>query len=367
MDTQNLAEKSAKKPLVSVIVPARNEEANLDRCLRTLVMQAGVPFEILVVDDGSTDGTRRIAESFSRVKQCPVVTTNDLSEVRVMTAPALISGWTGKCNALVEAVRQSRGEWLLFTDADTEHLPGSLAAALDEVQQADAAMLSYSPEQKLSGLTQSLVMPVIFGELATTYRPREVSDPNSPIAAANGQYILIRRSLYDRVGGHAAVCGELLEDVALARNVKRAGARMVFRLGRGRVNAYMYRDAAEMEQGWTKNLALLFPHAQNLASRRMFEFVALLVLPVLAMADFAFGARMPGYAAIAASLLVWWRYYVRVSRAHFGPLLTFAGVLGLPIFAHLLRRSARAHAEHKVEWKGRTYGEQQQSAPTAAA
>lgn len=366
MDTQNLAENNSEKPLVSVIVPARNEEANLERCLRTLVTQAGVPFEILVVDDGSTDGTRRIADSFSRVKRCPGVTTNDLSVVRVMDAPTLLPGWTGKCNALVEGVRQSRGEWLLFTDADTEHLPGSLAASLQEAQQANVAMLSYSPEQKLSGLTQSLVMPVIFGELASSYRPREVSDLNSPVAAANGQYILIRRDLYDEVGGHAAVCGELVEDIALARNVKRSGARMLFRLGAERVRAHMYRDAAEMQRGWTKNLALLFPYAQNLASRRIFEFVALLVLPVLAIADFVFDTRIPGFAAIAAALLIWWRYYSRVSRAHFGPALTFASVFGLPIFAHLLRCSVQAHAEHRVEWKGRTYGEQQNSTPTAA-
>ena len=366
MESQNITENGAKAPLVSVIVPARNEEANLERCLRTLVLQEGVPFEVIVVDDGSTDGTRRIAESFSRVKQCPMVVTKELSDVRVIDAPALLPGWTGKCNALVEGVRQSRGEWLLFTDADTEHLPDSLAAALQEAQAANASMLSYSPEQRLCGVTQKLVMPVIFGELATTYRPREVSNASSPAAAANGQYILIRRDVYDKVGGHVAVCGELLEDVALARNVKHSGARMVFRLGTGRVRAYMYRDGREMEQGWTKNLALLFPHALGLASRRMLEFVALLVLPVLTVAYLALGIRTPGIAAAAASLFLWWRYCWRVSHAHFGPWLTIAGVFGLPIFAHLLRRSVHAHAEHKVEWKGRTYGEPKRSTPTAA-
>ena len=142
---------------------------------------------------------------------------------------------------------------------------------------------------------------------------------------------------------------------------------MIFRLGTGRVRAYMYRDAAEMEQGWTKNLALLFPHAQNLASRRMFEFVALLVLPMLACADFLFGVRIPGFAAAVAALFVWWRYYGRVGRAHFGPLLTMVAVFGLPVFAHLLRRSLQAHAQKKVEWKGRTYGEKERSTPTAAA
>jgi GT2 family glycosyltransferase len=263
-------------------------------------------------------------------------------------------------------VRQSSGEWLLFTDADPEHLPDSLAASLAEARKADAAMLSYSPEQQLSGVLQRLVMPLVFGELAANYRPREVSDPKSAVAAANGQYILIRRDVYDRVGGHRAVASDLLEDVALARNVKKSGARIMFRLGVGRVRAHMYSNAQEMQRGWTKNLSLLFPDALRLAIQRMFEFFALLLLPTLAIADFAFGARTPGYVAAAAALLLWWRYYARVSRAHFGPALTIAAVFGLPAFARLLRESVKAHSEHRVEWKGRKYGAPPQHTPTAA-
>src|SRR5229473_4807422 len=197
------------RPTVSVIVPARNEEACLDPCLRSLVAQAGVTFEIIVVDDHSTDRTRDIARSFAD------------PPVRVVEARPLPAGWTGKNNAVTAGSQASRGEWLLFTDADTIHRPGSLARTLAEAKRQGAAMLSYSPEQVVESFWEKAVMPVIFAELAASFRPSQVSDPNSPAAAANGQYILIAREAYDAVGGHAAIAANLLEPVPLARAPRR--------------------------------------------------------------------------------------------------------------------------------------------------
>src|ERR1700758_3561356 len=162
---------------VSVIVPARNEEASLGACLESLAGQTGVGFEIIVADDGSNDRTRQIALSFPGVQVVDPGTPPD--------------GWTGKNHAITAAVRQARGEWLLFTDADTVHLPGSLAPALSEAKGQRVGVLSYSPEQEVHGLWEKAVMPVIFAELAATYRPSQVSDRSSPAAAANGQYMLV--------------------------------------------------------------------------------------------------------------------------------------------------------------------------------
>src|SRR5271167_4732940 len=169
-------------PEVSVIVPARNEEARLGDCLRTLVGQAGPSYEIIVVDDHSTDGTRAIAESFP---------------VRVVAADPLTEGWSGKCNAAWSGARVARGQWLLFTDADTKHAANSIASGFQEAKENEADLLSYSPKQEVGSLAERALMPVIFAELATTYPPKEVSDPASPVAAANGQYLLIRREVYD--------------------------------------------------------------------------------------------------------------------------------------------------------------------------
>src|SRR5579862_3563909 len=200
------ARDTANDPLtVSVIVPARNEEATLSDCLTSLLAQQGVAFEIIVIDDHSTDRTSEIASSFSG------------SGVKLIHAPELPAGWTGKNNAVAAGARIARGEWLLFTDADTVHLPGSLARSIEEAKRQKAALLSYSPEQIAKSFWEKAVMPVIFAELAASFRPSQVSNPNSTAAAANGQYILIAREAYNAVGGHAAIAGNLLEDVALAR------------------------------------------------------------------------------------------------------------------------------------------------------
>src|ERR1700747_1341954 len=169
----------SRRPSVSVIVPARNEEASLRACLESLLVQVGIEFEIIVVDDGSTDGTRAIAQSFP--------------DVRVITPGRLPPGWTGKNNAVAAGAREARGEWLLFTDADTVHKPGSLARAVAEADQHGATLLSYSPEQEVHGFWEKAVMPVIFAELAATYPPTKVNDPASRLAAANGQYLMISR------------------------------------------------------------------------------------------------------------------------------------------------------------------------------
>ncbi len=233
------------QPLVSVIVPARNEEASLADCLHSLTTQTGVLFEIIVVDDHSTDCTREVAASFPGVK--------------VIEAGPLPAGWTGKNNAVTAGAQAARGAWLLFTDADTVHLPGSLAAALKEAQENGAEMLSYSPEQIAVTFWEMATLPVVFAELARQYSPSKVSDPASTLAAANGQYILIRRDTYEAVGGHGAIAGDILEDVALARAVKSSGRRIRFRYGANAVRTRMYRNYRQLRDGWTKNLALLFP------------------------------------------------------------------------------------------------------------
>ncbi len=244
---------------MSVIVPARNEEVCLGACLDSLLAQTGVDFEIIVVDDQSTDRTREIAAS--------------RAGVRVIEAGPLAEGCSGKCNAAQSGADVAGGAWLLFTDADTVHLPGSLERSLREAREHAVALLSYSPAQEVHGLVENAVMPVIYAELAATYRPQDVCDPASAVAAANGQYLLITRAAYDAVGGHAAVSHTLLEDVALARAVKRSGRKLRFRFGSDAVRTRMYRTWRDLRDGWTKNLALLFPQTLRLAAIRGIEFL----------------------------------------------------------------------------------------------
>jgi len=329
-------------PEVSIIVPARNEEASLGDCLDSLTAQTGVPFEIIMVDDGSTDRTREIALSFAGVRVIPA---------RPLHEDEAGKAWTGKNNAVIAGAKEASAQWLLFTDADTVHQPRSLERALTEARKERADLLSYSPQQVVVTFAERAVMPVIFAELAARYPPRKVRDQNSGVAAANGQYILVRRAAYDAIGGHAAVVTEILEDVALARLFRNAGQRVYFRYGADAVRTRMYRNWAQLSEGWTKNLALLFPNPGRLALHSVFSWFA----AWFAIGIAASGARSHHFVWIAAAAL-WLLVYRRIRTAHFTTVNNLLAIaVGLPMFAYLLLRSKNAHAKGQVSWKGRAY------------
>jgi hypothetical protein len=199
-------------------------------------------------------------------------------------------------------------------------------------------------------------MPVVFAELARTYRPADVCHPDSPAAAANGQYLLVRRDAYDAVGGHSAVLSCLLEDVELARLLKRAGYRLHFRFGGDAVRTRMYRSFHQLAEGWTKNLALLFPSPERLASRRLLEFLLISGAGALALTAAVRKRRTTAAARAIVSAAAYARFYSRIRRAHFTWDTNLAALFGLPVFAYLLLRSQRSHRRGTVAWKGRTYG-----------
>jgi len=332
----------APSPEVSIIVPARNEEASLGACLESLSTQTGVTFEIIVVDDDSTDCTREIAESFARVR---VISPDPLRE-----NPAGKTS-TGKNRALITGVKEARAQWLLFTDADTVHLPGSLARALNEAEREQADLLSYSPEQVVVTFAEKAVMPVIFAELAARYPPHKVRDQASEIVAANGQYILVRRAAYDAVGGHAGVATEILDDVALARLFRDVGYRVYFRYGRDAVRTRMYRTWPQLREGWTKNLALLFPRARFLVFQSLLWWLAAWSALIIAASGVA-----SGHFLWIAFTALWLFPYRRIHQAHFATATNLAAIaFGPPIFAYLLMRSKKAHSSGHVSWKGRLH------------
>lgn len=334
---------------LSVIVPARNEQDCVGECLRSLVAQSeegwrlGREWEILLVDDHSTDATREIADG--------------VTGVTVLDAPKLERGWTGKANAVWAGAQAARGEWLLFTDADTVHEPGSASRAVVEAERHQVALLSYSPRQIVRGFWQRALMPLVFSELAMTYPPAKVSDPESHLAAANGQYLLMRRNVYFANGGHEAVKDAVLEDVELARLVKRRRQGLRFRYAAEAVSTRMYRTLGAMVEGWTKNLALLFGSPVAIAAWRVLDFLLLFGLPVLGVWVYAVSTRRILWVIV---LLLWlrtlWRFYSRVAKSNFSAGNCALSPLALPLFAALLYRSWFHHTVTKrVSWKGREY------------
>jgi len=340
--------------LVSIIVPARNEEANIERVLRSLAVQERVR-EIIVADDKSEDRTAEILEAMKA----------EMPLLRVLRIDSLPEGWLGKTYAVSVAAREAAGDWLLFTDADTEHLPGSLSALLERAEREEADLLSLSPGQITPTWWEKAVIPLVYVSLARLYRFEDVSNPRSPAAAANGQYLLIRRAVYERVGGHEAIRNEVLEDVELAKRVKAAGGKVLFLPGAAWVRTRMYGRFGEMWAGWSKNLYLLYGRSLARIMEALGELCAVDLLPqfffiVLLMCLLSDRKSVIILVGTLASLLVIMvrhaRYMRALTRLGFNSRVAAWRLEGAVILAALLVNSAIAYRlAHHVDWKGRRY------------
>lgn len=267
-----LSVSSARKdslPRVSVIVPARNEEETIQRCITSLLEQTYPEYEVIVVDDASTDRTALILDEIARAHP-------QGARLRIVHLSELPEGWAGKTHALHTGVQEAYGEFLLFTDADTWHAPQALSAAVLRAEERRLDLLSLGTTQELPSFWERVMMPMAHLGISMQYPINQVNDPRSPIALANGQYILLRRSVYDRLGGYARsdLRATLLDDRDLAVLVKKCGYALELADGRGLVRVRMYRNLGEIWRGWRKNVFL--------GSRGGLPFV-LLQLPGLLM------------------------------------------------------------------------------------
>jgi cellulose synthase/poly-beta-1,6-N-acetylglucosamine synthase-like glycosyltransferase len=333
--------------LVSAIVPARNEEAVIATCVESLAVQNEIG-EILVIDDQSSDRTAEIVRSLS----------TKYPKVRLLVASELPPGWVGKNNAVWIGAREAQGEWLLFTDADAVHARDSAAKALSIAAENGAALVSLSPEQVMETWYEKAVIPYVFTRLNSRFSFADVNDPRNSAAAANGQFILIRRDAYEAVGGHASIAGDVLEDVALAARVKAAGYRLWFGSGKGIVRVRMYRSFAAMWEGWKKNLYLLMGGKAKAVWAEMAR--ALLPILLVLLAAVSLGG-MTDSILLAATVLamgvlgVLIAYDEELERSGFSSRLLAYGIPGRILFAGMLWASYRSHRGGRLEWKGRAY------------
>jgi len=334
--------------LVSVIIPARNEEASIARAVESVALQLEVG-EIIVVNDQSTDRTGEVlAELAQRIPKLKVLDTHDLPR-----------GWIGKNYAASIGAAAASGEWLLFTDADTYHLPGSVRRALIDAVDHDAVLVSYSPEQEMETFWERALIPFVYCRLAARFAYARVNDPRHPEAAANGQFILVLRDAYRAAGGHAAVAGEILEDVALARRVKQQSCGIYFTAPIGVVRTRMYRSFAAMWQGWTKNL---YPLVGGNFKSAIFElaeacpvFEAALLVPILALHAAAL-TKVALIGVIAGMLLGRGVSYAGALYRNLYPVGYIQYYLaGALLYGAALAESWRRNTRGEVVWKGRAY------------
>jgi glycosyltransferase involved in cell wall biosynthesis len=326
-------------PSISAIVPARDEQDVIAACIESLALQPEIA-EILIVNDQSTDKTPEIVRGL----------TSKIPHLRLLETHNVPPGWVGKNSAVSLGAKEAQSPWLLFTDADADLQPGAAARALQIAQETRAGLISFSPEQITQSWYEKALIPFVYSRLARFFSYDEVNNPASPAAAANGQFLMIRRDVYNSIGGHASVADEVLEDVAIAKRAKAAGILLWFGSGQGMVRVRMYRSFAAMWQGWKKNLYLLVggtPRAFYRELESIFPWVAMLLILL--------GVKIPVAPFLGVCLLLFRQltYGLEISRNQYPFKFIIYYVPAVVLYAGVLWASYRGYVKGKVEWKGR--------------
>jgi len=341
-------------PLVSVIIPARNEERSIRSCVESICASAYPDFEVLVVDDRSDDATLEMARA---------VPPNHARRLVVVEGHPLPEGWMGKPWACAQGARVAKGDLLLFTDADTVHAPDLLERAVAEMVEDEGDALTLLGWQIMDTFWERLIQTHMMASIV--FRFPNPGKPRPPerwrSAIANGQFILFDRGAYDEIGGHEAVRGEVVEDQRLAQILCRSGKRLVVRDGETVLATRMYRSLAELIVGWSKNVSLGARQAAPrwavpivMPSAIVVGVLIWIVPPVVLLMSLA-GVGPAGWGIWSASitgfsLLVWslagWRLRAPLWTGLFYPLA--AGVVTYIFMRSWIRGG-------HVEWKGREY------------
>jgi chlorobactene glucosyltransferase len=343
--------RSGPLPSLSIVVPARNEEHQIEACVKSLLKQRYADFEVVVVDDCSEDRTPAILQRIAA----------ENPRLRVVRGEPLPSGWVGKPWALKQGARIARGSWLLFTDADTVHHPDGAASTVAAATDWNLDVLSLLTEQDLNTLAERVLMPSLFLAILDGTGPiADVGNPEKPdVALFNGQYILASRAAYDAIGGHDAVHNEIAEDLELARRFKRDGRfRIALAASSGVARTRMYRSLGEIWSGFTKNFALGIRGRPGWASLGIVALACVSPLSPLALLWLVASARWGAAAALLLSMLLVLAvaiYRIRSAGLPSHSALWFpvgtAFVVAVSLASITLFASGRG-----IRWRGRRYG-----------
>ena len=344
-------------PLISVCIPARNEERNIRACAEALLAQDYPNLEIIVLDDRSSDATPFILTEIAALD----------SRLHPISGSDLPKGWAGKPHALFQAAAHARGAWLCFVDADTIVDRSTLSSCYSKAIETQADMFTIMTFQVLDSFWEKVVMPLVLTALSVGFSPRKINDPKRKDAIANGQFILIKRATYLAIGGHESIKNSIVEDKALAEKVKWNGYRLIVADGMRIVRTRMYTSLPEMWEGWTKNIYLGLHDQPSLLLLGVFGAIVLLVSafflplwPLIGSLWYRQGGGWMAGAVIIQSLLIWAlliRERARVNQQlEISPWYSLTTSLGAGVFAAMMLASAwKVLSGRGVTWKGRVY------------
>jgi glycosyltransferase involved in cell wall biosynthesis len=340
---------------VSVLVPARNEEAIIARCLESLLTQDYPDFEIIVANDRSTDRTEQIVRELAAKNP----------RLRLLNVEHLPEGWTGKTHALHFASKQARGEWLVFTDADTDHLPTCLRRAMSDILKRNVDLFSTVGRMENKTFWEKALTPLLGLLLMIWYPPTIVNSRRFSLGFANGQFIIVRRKTYDAIGGHESVRGELLEDIAMGKRAKRMGFQLRLVLAPHLYTTRMYPSFRRFFFGWSR----IMLHGLNKSPLRLGFFILFgLVFSIyLTLLTVIYGVKFACHPTLAPGLIfaaclalyvvkVWTvsnTYFVSGGSRRYALLNPINTIVVLAILGHAFYKAVNPRSP--VEWRGTQY------------
>jgi len=340
----------SKLPFVSILVPARNEEENIKNCVTSLLEQEYPNFEVVVLNDSSEDRTGDILKSIQQ----------SYPGLKVITGKQLVEGWTGKTYACKQLAEEAKGEWLLFTDADTTHKKSSLKEAMYTALYRNADLLSVFPKNEMITFSEKLIMPMLYFT-SFVLLPHYFVDKKGFVkfGMAVGPFMLFRRSAYDKIGGHESVKHSILEDVNIAKKIKAAGLQLVVADGQSRCTVRMYRNFKEIWNGFSKNIFAGF----NYSAPKLFTidilYLLLFFLPFLFLVLYIISGFTAGPAAVLVTAQVIILYLIRILlslKFRLGLVSTLLHPLGALLVPVIALNSWRWIASGAgAKWKGRVY------------
>ena len=339
-------------PLISVIVPAHNEQAVISHCLASVLSQDYPRLELIFVDDRSQDLTVHVAEEVLR----------DRDNCKMVGVSNLPPGWTGKCHALDIGVRHAKGAWLAFLDADSRLHPAAVRRCYEEASLRGINMVTLSPKFVLKTFWEKALQPTLASMACILHPLGKVNDPASPVATANGMFFLISRHAYDRIGGHRAVKGLAVEDIGIGKRVKAESLGLLFANGRRLLQTRMYSNLRGIIAGWTRILGGSMNYDLGIATRSMLANVLVSLPAFLCCLYFYLPlARelwpgswfvLPGLFAALSSVVSYFTWRLMGVSGLYSAMIPLGNLGAIAVYAMIVKKILYQDA---LEWRGTSY------------
>ena len=335
-------------PFISVCVPARDEARGIRACLTSLLKQNYPHFEVIAVNDHSTDATGEIIRSLA----------DEFSNLHPLEGQVLPPGWLGKPFALHQAVLEAKGDYLIFTDADPVFQPHALTTAVHTMTVRDLDMLTLMPGTEFGSFWERAVQPVIFGYIAALSRFKKINSPDHTTAMGFGAFIMFKKAAYERIGGHESVKHEVLEDVMLAKRAKKAGCKLLVADAKSIFSIRMYHSLKEIWTGWRKNIFIAMKKSIVRTVYHIGVVLGFLVTPYLVLFwNISEGTGILWAGIALLGLLMTWAACLHLCdelRLQRGNAFLFP--LGaLMMSAIMMNSMLQVVVKKETEWRGRKY------------